>query len=121
MDDFEQHLADLYEVYGADVTKMPTANHILSGVVDFDIPSTFEQRYKLGRYVTDELIQVLSRYNFKANILTEAKLIRYFGFLKHLEVELQVVLLNDLALRGVDLTKSADFQEITDEFGEYFK
>lgn len=90
-DKFVEHLEELYEHYRPETDHLPTADQILSGMLDWPEGLDFDQTYWLINQCGIDLSISLGNYR-GANILTDGRAERFFAqVLKWQSVEMQVL------------------------------
>lgn len=96
-DKFVEHLEELYEHYRPETDNLPTADQILSGMLNWPKKLTFDQSLWLINQCAADLQALLLKYNksiygAKSNVLVDARMERFFAqVLKWKSVEMQAI------------------------------
>lgn len=113
--DFEDHLEDLYEVHGPDVSNLPTSDEILTGIAKPDKSLTFDQKLYLIMACAEDLRQVKNRYE-KQNIVFDERLDHFALFFNDEIPEIRVTACQEVlkACGGIEPRKGSPAQEFFD-------
>jgi hypothetical protein len=120
---FVKHLEELAAYYGPDMSALPTADQVLSGISmpDFD-KIDFSAKYALATALVYELNVVWERYGKKPNILFNEKANNFLTFLDGLETELAVLFFLQATKNKkmkLDAAKLPKYPELMDKIGPF--